>query len=158
MTQGSVYTDEQRREAALQMALHGNAQHVSDLTGIPRRTLSDWTKQDWFQTILAEVRRENALELDARFTRVLDSATAALIYRIKNGDAVLVGGVQVHRPMSGKDLAVVAGIVFDKRDRARAPSFLTSGEPDPNYLSDLADFLRVRARGGEGKKFAVEYS
>lgn len=157
MAQGSPYSDEQRREAAVLLAVHGTAEHVSKLTGIPPSTLRDWTKQDWFKPIVAEVRRQNALEMDAAFTRVLVSASVQIQDRIEHGDVVLTkDGTQVRRPMSGKDLAVVAGIVHDKRERARSPAGVIadiSTTDQKEELFQLAEFMRWQARqGGVGEK------
>ena len=64
MAAGSRYSDQQRREAVTLYLLHGNWKEVSELTGIPQRTLNDWALQPWFATLFAEVRAEKGAELD----------------------------------------------------------------------------------------------
>ena len=73
-TQGSRYTDEQRREAAIQYAIKGNLRHISKAMDIPRTTLRDWRKQEWFDTILAEVRHENADKHIALYSELTEKA------------------------------------------------------------------------------------
>ena len=46
--QGSKYSDEDRRAAALSYAIHGNVQKVSRSLDIPATTLYDWRKSEWW--------------------------------------------------------------------------------------------------------------
>ena len=68
MTAGSRYSDQQRREAVALHVLHGNWKRVSELTGIPERTLNDWSIQPWFATMLAELRAEKGVEFAGALT------------------------------------------------------------------------------------------
>jgi hypothetical protein len=95
------------------------------------------------------VRRERALELDVRFSGVLASGTTQIQDRIESGDVVLVGKEQVRTPMSGKDLAIAAGVIYDKRERACASvpteAVMTTDETE-EYLWNLAASMRARGR------------
>jgi transposase-like protein len=115
MSAGSHYTDDQRREAVAQYVVLGNWRKVAEATGIPQRTLGDWSKQTWFHTLLAEVRAEKGAELDGQLTRIIHKATDQLMDRLENGDPVLVAGQIKRKPLSARDLAMVAAIVYDKR-------------------------------------------
>jgi hypothetical protein len=75
MAAGSYYTDEQRRAAVAEYVVLGNWRKVAEATGIPQRTLGDWSKQPWFHTLLAEVRAEKGAELDGQLTRIIHKAT-----------------------------------------------------------------------------------
>jgi hypothetical protein len=119
MTAGSRYTDQQRREAILLFLLHGTWRKVAELARIPQRTLNDWALQPWFGTLLAEVRAEKGNELDGGFTRIIHEATEQLLDRLKNGDAVVIGGKVHRKPISARDLALVTAITYDKRALAR---------------------------------------
>ena len=143
MTAGSLYSDEQRREAVTQYVLLGNWRRVSQATGIPQRTLNDWATRPWFATLIAEVRAEKATELDGALTRIIHEATDQLLDRLRHGDHVLVGGKLERKPLAARDLAIVAGIVYDKRALSRnQPTVIDSG-PD---LAGLAEFLADRGR------------
>src|SRR5215471_7749191 len=119
MTAGSRYSDQQRREAVVLYVLHGNWKRVSELTGIPERTLNDWSVQPWFGTMLAEVRAEKGAELDGAYTRILDKALQELLDRLEHGDPYTVGGEVKRKPVSARDLALVAAISFVKRQVSR---------------------------------------
>lgn len=81
MAAGSHYSDTQRREAVVCYLLHGSWRKVSEITGIPQRTLHDWASQPWYATLLAEVRAEKGAELDGTYTHIIDQATIELLDR-----------------------------------------------------------------------------
>src|SRR5215467_584185 len=137
MAAGSRYSDQQRREAVMLYVLHGNWKRVSELTRIPERTLNDWSIQSWFATMLAEVRAKKGAELDGIYTRILDEATEQLLDRVKHGDPILVKGQIKRKPVSARDLALVAAITFDKRQLCRSLPVETPG-PKVDALRDLA--------------------
>ena len=58
MSQGSKYNDEIRREAVLKYAECGSLAEVSEAIGVPRKTLSDWKRSDWWDQITAELHGE----------------------------------------------------------------------------------------------------
>jgi hypothetical protein len=115
MSAGSHYSDDQRREAVAQCVVLGNWRRVAEATGIPQRTLGDWSRQPWYHVIFAEVRAEKGAELDGQLTRIIHKATDELFDRLQNGDAVLVGSEIKRKPVSARDLAMIAGITYDKR-------------------------------------------
>jgi hypothetical protein len=149
MAEGSHYTDEQRREAVGHYVVLGTWQAVSKTTGIPHRTLTDWSHQPWFATLYAEVRAGKNSELDGALTRIIHKATDELLDRLQNGDAVLIDGEVKRKPVSARDLAMVAGIIYDKRALARNQPIAI---PDPSNELDhrqLWEFLEWTARKKE---------
>ena len=155
MTAGSRYSDQQRREAVTLYLLHGNWKQVAALTAIPQRTLNDWAMQPWFATLLAEVRAEKGAELDGSYTRIIHEATDQLLDRLKNGDAYVAGGEVKRKPVSARDLALVAAISFDKRQLSRN---LPTLQQQPMDTTELAKALQAYARANpiEGN-VRVEY-
>ena len=142
MTAGSRYSDQQRREAVALYVLHGNWKRVSELTGIPERTLNDWSIQPWFATMLAELRAEKGAEFDGALTRVLDEATKQLLDRLQHGGPYIVGGEVKRRPVAAKDLAIIAGVAFDKRQLCRNLPDQAPG-PKVDSVRDLAERLHA---------------
>jgi len=142
MTAGSRYSDQQRREAVALYVLHGNWRRVSELTRIPERTLNDWSIQPWFATMLAELRAEKGAELDGIYTRILDEATEQLLDRVKHGDPILVKGQIERKPVSARDLALVAAVTFDKRQLCRNLPDEAPG-PKVDAVRDLAERLHA---------------
>ena len=72
--QGSKYTDDQRKECAVLYAIKGSFSAVSRDTGIPRKTVSEWQKTDWWDGLVAEVRHEKADEHIAKYTALVSDA------------------------------------------------------------------------------------
>jgi len=75
--QGSKYTDEQRRNAAVQYAIEGNLRKIERDTGIPNQTLSGWGKCEWWQEIVVQVRAENVDSHIALYSRLTEKALKA---------------------------------------------------------------------------------
>lgn len=145
---GSQYTDEQRREAMSHYALLGNAQKVSDLTSIPRRTINDWTKTEWGVGLLASIRLEKSDEIDAIISNTLEKSSQALLDRIDNGDDVITSNGEHDRQlMRGRDLATVFGIMFDKRQIIRNLPTSIKAESTDTRLNSLADKVRELQAG-----------
>ena len=115
MATGSKYDDRQRREAVTQYLLLGNVEAVAKATRIPATTLRDWMASPWWNTLSVEVRSEKGAELDGALTRIIHEATTQLLDRLKNGDPVMVAGQVKRKPVSARDLALVAAITYDKR-------------------------------------------
>lgn len=97
---------------------------VSRMTGIPESTLSNWRKSAWWPPLLGDLRSQYDEELDGKLTGLLHNAVDRLWQAVDSGDTVLVRGkAGVHetrqKPVSGRDLAVISGILFDKRSLLR---------------------------------------
>ena len=71
---GSKYTDEQRKEAAILYAINGNLSSIEKAMSIPNQTLSEWKKSDWWDTIVGEVRAENADKHIALYSELTEKA------------------------------------------------------------------------------------
>jgi hypothetical protein len=147
MPAGSHYSDQQRREAVGLYVLHGNWRRVSELAHIPERTLNDWSIQPWFATMLAELRAEKSAELDGIYTRILNEATEQLLDRVKHGDPVLIKDQIKRKPVSARDLALVAAITFDKRQLGR--NLPVESGPRGDAVRDLAEKLDAYVRAKE---------
>lgn len=153
MAAGSLYTDDKRREAVAQYVVLGNWRKVAEATGIPQRTLGDWSKQPWFYTLIAEVRAEKGAELDGQLTRIIHKATDQLMDRLENGDPVLIAGQIRRKPVSARDLAMVAAIVYDKRALRRDdPTTIVRAPFDgPAMIARMEQYARShRTRYGAG--------
>ena len=154
MASGSHYSDLQRRDAVIAYLLHGNWRKVAEVTGIPQRTLNDWSTQTWYGTLLAEVREEKGAELDGAYTRIIHEATEQLMDRLKHGDPYIAGGEVRRKPVTARDLAIVAGVVHDKRALARSHAPLPMSDELKYTMQDLQEWLESKAlasQRGRGK-------
>jgi len=144
MAARSHYSDQQRREAVASYLVLGTWREVSDAAHIPLWTLTDWSIQPWFETLLAEVRAEKGDELDAALISIIHTGTSQLLDRLKNGDAVSVAGEIKRKPVSARDLALVSAFAYDKRalvheqpERPRSPAL---------SLKELAESLAASVK------------
>ncbi len=140
-SQGSKYTDIDRRQAVGMFVILGNFQATSNQTGIPRVTIQDWSKKEWWLNAVSEVRREKADELDALVTNGIHKAIDSVTGRLDEGDAyVLKDGGIAYKPVSARDSATVLGILYDKRQIMRLlPTNITQ-------TTDSAKLLKLQEK------------
>ena len=151
--QGSQYTDEQRREAVIQYAILGNKVEVEKATGIPDSTLEGWIKQPWFETILGEIRDEANALIHARAIKTLHKAFDEIEDRLDSGDEVVTKfGDKVRVKVKARDAAVIAAIMFDKRQiLLRQPTSITARSQGEDIAETLTAWMRAqKARTIEG--------
>lgn len=154
-----IYPEEKRIEAVTLYAATGNFVTVSELSGVPVPTLKSWRNSEWFQNLLKEIRTENNEKLDAKFTEIVESSLEQLSDRVKNGDYVVTKrGELVRKPISAKDLSLVAAINVDKRQLLRGEPTSRSESVDKpenealKRLENLAETFENLARHGRNPK------
>ena len=59
VTKGSKYDDDARQRAVYEYHRCGSLTEVSGSIGVPRKTLSDWKRSDWWDVLSAELRRDD---------------------------------------------------------------------------------------------------
>ncbi len=120
---GSKYTDDQRTEAAIQYEVTGSFKKTSKITGIPKSTLQDWAKTEWFIELTVTVRSEKKLRHRARFSKIVDMAQAQTIKELPNATA--------------QQAAIIGGVAFDKlRLIDNQPTSIT-GHQDTRALAEI---------------------
>lgn len=135
---GSQYDNETRQRAVVEYLVLGNIQRVSDSLNIPRQTLSGWTKSEWWQSMLSEIRQEKQEEIDNGIQKALETALEGVQDRIENGDSVIgKEGDLIRKPMSGRDMTTSFGILFDKQRIIRNLPTSISGSADSDKLAKL---------------------
>ena len=73
------YSDEDRRQAAIQYAINGNLAKVARSTSIPRTTLIQWSKLSLWDDVIVEVRHEKSQEHIAQYNIMVDMAQTKAI-------------------------------------------------------------------------------
>jgi len=115
-SQGSKYTDIHRRKAIGIYVVTGNYSATAKQSNIPRTTINEWSKTEWWLNEVDEVRHEKQDELDAQITGSIHKAFKKVDDRLENGDAyVKKDGTLGYKPVSCRDSATVGGIMYDKR-------------------------------------------
>ena len=125
-SQGSKYTDDIRREAAVQFAVKGNYQAVADTLNIPKTTIQSWKNQDWFNEIIIEVRSEKSNEHIARYSELTSKALDRALDQIDNASA--------------RDATIIAATATDKQRLLM--SLPTSIKGESGGIQALADAFR----------------
>ena len=97
---GSKYSDDQRTEAATQYEVTGSFKKTSKITGIPKSTLQDWARTEWFKELTVMVRSEKNSRHRARFSKIVDMAQAQTIKELPNATA--------------QQASIISGVAFDK--------------------------------------------
>ena len=114
---GSKYSPEMKAQVAQTLVATGSQLKTSDLTGVPQTTISDWANNDPDFIQLCDISKENWIEeFDARTREAAELAAEQLVDRIKEGDPIIdkAGNRIGRKPLPGKELAVIAGIMVDK--------------------------------------------
>ena len=114
--QGSQYSNDQRLEALAMVSIYGNVNKVAKIICIPQKTLWEWTKQTWWIDAVSKIQTLNKQYYNARINNIMVSALDNIDKRLKHGDQVIDKEGNTHnRAITGKDNAMIFGIMFDKR-------------------------------------------
>lgn len=115
-----TYTDAQKLEVIAIYVVNGNILKTSRETGIPDSTIHSWIGTDFWESNIAIAREENQELLDGMVSGVIHAGVQAIADRVANGDEVITKDGETRRKaMTGRDLATVTGIMFDKRQIIR---------------------------------------
>jgi len=143
ISQGSKYSDEDMRRAALEYSIHGNITRVSEITNIPDSTLCDWKKHDWWDTLIGEYRERNKDLIDAQLEQLAIKGFQAMHDRIDHGDTYITkDGKQARKPVSLRDVSTASGIAYDKLRLHRNQATTIRAESTDARLTQLADKVR----------------
>jgi len=122
------YTDEDKRAAVMAYLVTGSIKEAINASNSTRFTVARWMKENWWKQMTAALHSEYAARIDAQFTGIISSSLAEIIDRLENGDASTrwneERGEFERRIVSGRDMAIIMGICYDKRAllRAQEPS------------------------------------
>ena len=93
---GSKYTDDQRRAAAIQYAIEGSLTKIAHDHCIPRTTINEWSKTEWWLESIVKVRRENETMVLAKAAQIVDAAQDQTMKELPNATALpaaTIGGI-----------------------------------------------------------------
>lgn len=157
------YTDQERIRVATLYAVTGSMTRVSELTGVPTYTIKSWTRQEWFRTLLDDIRAENDAKIEAIQNEIIFKSAELIRERLENGDPhVTRDGEIIYKPVSYRDLNIGQAIGIDKREilrnRPKEQAKEQAVKSINEKLDDLAkSFKRIAARPpGEGEVVDAE--
>ena len=142
-TSGSKYSDQDRRQAAMEYAIHGTLSKTSEHTGIPERTLYDWKESEWWLDAVNDLREQNKDLIDAQLEQLAIKGFQAMAERIEHGDEYITkDGEKGRRKVSLRDLATASGIAYDKMRLHRNQPTSIKAESTDARLNQLAEKVR----------------
>lgn len=116
-----IYPESKRIEVVTLYTVTGNLKRVSELSKVPEDTIRQWRKQEWFQSLMTEIREENNEKIDAKFTEIVEKTQELVLDRLVNGDFAIhpKTGEMIRKPVNIRDLSIVSAITVDKRQLLR---------------------------------------
>jgi hypothetical protein len=127
---------------------HGNVAKAAAIAGVHYNTGNRWKGMKWFEQATKDLKKAKDRLLDGKITKILDKALERLEDRIENGDTKAFankdGVIMKQVPVSARDLAVVTGVLFDKRAAIRKEP--DSDDSASSALDRIAEKLREYAR------------
>jgi methylase of polypeptide subunit release factors len=139
----------------------GDLVKASKACKISYDTAKIWKKAPWFEEATKELKRAIDRQFDGRITYLLEDTIKELENRVKEGDVKAFLSkdfvIKERVPIPGKDLALIAGILFDKRKMIRDNAeFSGASEHVLDRLGNIADRLRELARMSKPEVIDVE--
>ena len=129
-----------------------NSSRLEELTKIPAGTIRQWKIQPWWGDLLERVKVEKDVELDSKFTKIIDKTLDRVVDSIEHGDSVLRKKMDkdgiwsdeiVKVPMKGKEAAGITAQIFDKRQLLRGkPTARVEVLSQKEQLKELRDEFR----------------
>ena len=117
----SKYTQQQKLEACALYTIHGKVTHVAKQLNIPRTTIDNWRKEDWWESHTVAIRQQTKDYTLSRIEKTIESAFNRADEALELGDVVKVDWDEngserlIRAPVKGKDAATIAAIMIDKR-------------------------------------------
>lgn len=111
-----VHTEETRHKAVLYWFAYRSWGRVSRKLGVPVSTLRAWSRMQWWQDSIAEIREKYQKKLDSQYTHILDKVAESILDRLRNGEErVTASGKVVRVGVGARDLATLLRDVQSNR-------------------------------------------
>lgn len=115
------WPEEKKIEVATLWAVLRDVKQVSELSKVGVPTIRKWKDEPWFYNVVSRVVKEKNDILDQKLTGVIDACAIQIQERLLNGDTKVnyKTGQIYTAPLDARGLALVMGIIFDKRQLLR---------------------------------------
>lgn len=133
---------EKKIKAAVAYLQVGTFRKAAQIAGIRRQTLMQWVHNtNWWPALIDHLKRHHDDQLESRTTAVINQALDQVEDRVLNGDAVVDSKTgQIHRkPVGGRDMAVIFGTLYDKRQLMRSQPTSISQSSEGDRLQKLQE-------------------
>lgn len=117
--------------------------------GVNEDTAKAWRRTDWWTKIETVARMVASQTADRKLSKVLDSALTKISDRIDKGDPYTAQGEVRFKPVTAKDLAIILGVVYDKRALIRGEATTLTGEAksEEDRLAELSEAFKEISKG-----------
>jgi hypothetical protein len=117
VTAVSPYSWSDKTKAVQLYMLNGNMRIVSEVTSVPYDTLCDWKKQEWWATVVDELRAAAKAKRGTKLSHIVDVSLELVQDRLEKGDWIYnqKTGQLVRKPVSLRDVAQVTNNLMDKQ-------------------------------------------
>jgi hypothetical protein len=111
------YSPKQRLEVVTSYLMLGKVSLVAAATGVPEETIHRWKAQDWFKTMVTDVRSQSNVEVSGRLRMVIDKSVNVINDRLEHGDFQYdpKKGTFVRKPVGAKVAADILAKSIDKQ-------------------------------------------
>lgn len=144
--------------AAVAYVLSGTAAKAAEVANVSKPTILDWkNNSDWWPHLIAHIKEKHDEDIEARTTNILTKALDEVEDRIEHGDQIMnyKTGEMEYKPISGKDLTIIFGTLYDKRQlMRREPTAISDNTSEDQRLQHLMqEFIKF----SEAKQIDGEY-
>ena len=119
------------------------------IIGIKEVTAKSWRRTKWWHKIETAARMVASQTADRKLSKVLDLAVKKIEKRIVDGDPYTSQGDVRYKPVTAKDLAIIIGVVYDKRALIRGEATQLTGEAksEEERLAELSEAFKEISQG-----------
>ena len=149
----SQFTAEDKLAACMAYLISGgNSSRAAELSGVHKlapATIRQWkSRSAWWDEAEGHAKMLLQKDLERAYTRMLHTTEKEIFDRVENGDIVIAkDGSQVRKPLGGKDLMYIHGIIHDKRAMLRGePTSRTEKSNPMQLVNDLAKLLQEQGK------------
>ena len=119
------------------------------MCGIKEHTAKAWRRTDWWGRIESAARMVASQTADRKLSKVLDKSLSKLTERLDKGDPYTAQGQVKFKPVAARDLAIILGVVYDKRALIRGEATTLTGEAktEEERLQELSEAFKEISKG-----------
>lgn len=136
------WSDKKKAEVVTTYLTLGNAPATEAVTGVPAQTIRIWKMQPWWTDMVEQIRIDDAVETDAKLTKIKHKTLAIIEDRLENGEFLYnskTGELQ-RVPVKIKDVSKVSVDVQEQSRKTReAPTSVLNKEGVNDRLLKIAE-------------------
>lgn len=156
-------TREQKVSAAVAYLMGNSLTRSAKIAGVTKPTIFDWKyRSSWWGDLLTHLKTYHDADLEARTTGVINKTLGEIEDRIEKGDEVVTkDGDTVRKRVGARDMAIIFGTLYDKRQLMRSqPTSISESSTESDRLKRLReqfeDLAEKKVNAFEGQYTRVD--